>query len=838
MEQVELIATAAFGLEAIVEREVQKLGYTETRVEDGRVRFKGDLTAICKANLWLRTADRVQLVMGEFHCPDFEQLFERTKEMPWEEWLTVDAKFPVYAKSVKSMLTATPSVQRAVKKAIVERLKTKHNRIWFDEEGPEYAIEISLLNDRALLTIDTSGEGLHKRGYRQMTTEAPLKETLAAALIQLSYWNRDRILVDPFCGSGTIPIEAALIARNMPPGGDRSFAAETWPQVSIKLWTEARKEARDLRQKPLEMSIIATDMDPQVIRLARKHASDAGVGTDIHFERKLFAEFKEYREYGCMICNPPYGERMGERDTVDQLNEDFGEIMRMHPTWSFYCLTSHPMFERQAGQTADRRRKLYNGRIECTYYQYQGPRPPREAALVAAELEASIPAPPLDFRPNKPPTRGPAAGQVIDTLTTPVESSDNYREDDSQSDSAPLVYESTAITGLTPALINRMKTLDFRPLKPPMRGPRATGEVASSEAPASSEGTSSDAPAPTPWVRPIPAPPLDFKPMRPPTRGPLAQAAAALAAETPAESSAPTTETADIAAPAPAPVVAWTRPIPPPPLDFKPMKPPTRGPMAQAAAESESESSGDAPGPSSETTSSAPPPVAPTDWSSRPVPPPPLDFKPMRPPTRGPLAQAAAESESSTDAPGPSSETTSSAPHPVAPTDWSSRPVPPPPLDFKPLKPPTRGPLAQGGGITLAVPSLKSAAAYSSRPIPAPPLDFKPMKPPTRGPLAQAPVPVESVVVAPECTLPVESLVPVAVHQSPESIPAESLPPIEIPYLSEPESAPAVAPIEPPTVEAVLAPTPIEPVRPAALSLADMARRVQPEIIGPCEGVG
>ena len=783
MEQVELIATAAFGLEAIVEREVQKLGYTETRVEDGRVRFKGDLTAICKANLWLRTADRVQLVMGEFHCPDFEQLFERTKEMPWEEWLTVDAKFPVYAKSVKSMLTATPSVQRAVKKAIVERLKTKHNRIWFDEEGPEYAIEISLLNDRALLTIDTSGEGLHKRGYRQMTTEAPLKETLAAALIQLSYWNRDRILVDPFCGSGTIPIEAALIARNMPPGGDRSFVAETWPQVSIKLWTEARKEARDLRLKPLEMSIIATDMDPQVIRLARKHASDAGVGTDIHFERKLFAEFKEYREYGCMICNPPYGERMGERDTVDQLNEDFGEIMRMHPTWSFYCLTSHPMFERQAGKTADRRRKLYNGRIECTYYQYQGPRPPREAALAAAELEASIPAPPLDFRPNKPPTRGPAAGQVIDTLTTPVESNDSYREDDSQSESTPLVYESTAITGLTPALVNRMKTLDFRPLKPPTRGPRATGEGQSSEAPASAETSTADAPAPAPWVRPIPAPPLDFKPLKPPTRGPLAEAAAAAAAAgTSTDGSMPPDEAA------------------------------------------------------------APPPSAPTDWSSRPVPPPPLDFKPMKPPTRGPLVQAATQpaSTESGEKTSVAGSVATSPPPPLAtptPTDWSSRPVPPPPLDFKPLKPPTRGPLAQGGGMTLAVPKLKSAASYTSRPVPPPPLDFKPNIPPTRGPLAQSPVPVEPEV-APECTIPVESLTPVVVHQTPDTIATESTTPIEIPYISEPEPAPALPPIAPPTVEEVLAPSPIEPVRPAGLSLADMARRVSPEIIGPCEGVG
>ena len=599
MQQVELIATAAFGLEAIVEREVQKLGYTETKVEDGRVRFKGDLTAICKANLWLRSADRVQLVIGEFHCPDFEQLFERTKEMPWEEWLTIDAKFPVYAKSVKSMLTATPSVQRAVKKAIVERLKTKHNRIWFDEEGPEYAIEISLLNDRALLTIDTSGEGLHKRGYRQLTTEAPLKETLAAAMIQLSYWNRDRILVDPFCGSGTIPIEAALIARNMPPGGNRTFAAENWPQVSIKLWTEARKESRDLRLKPLEQSIIATDMDSQVIRLARKHANDAGVGTDIHFERKMFAEFNEYREYGVMICNPPYGERMGDRETVDQLNEDFGEIIRMHPTWSFYCLTSHPWFERQAGAQASRRRKLYNGRIECTYYQYQGPRPPREAALAEAEAEAAVPPPPLDFKPNKPPTRGPAAGQVIDTVTTPIESPQSYA-----AESRPTFSGAASSGEISVGLTNRMKTLDFKPLKPPTRGPMATaapsaaegdsspvsGESAASPPPAVGSSTETAPAATAQWTRPIPPPPLDFKPMRPPTRGPFATGSPtpgvtiADASPQPCGESTSSEPSGVGSAPAVAqsPVVAeWSRPIPPPPLDFKPMRPPTRGPLAQ-----------------------------------------------------------------------------------------------------------------------------------------------------------------------------------------------------------------------------------------------------------------
>jgi len=805
MDQVELIATAAFGLEAIVEREVQKLGYTETKVEDGRVRFKGDLTAICKANLWLRTADRVQLVMGEFHCPDFEQLFERTKEMPWEEWLTVDAKFPVYAKSVKSMLTATPSVQRAVKKAIVERLKTKHNRIWFDEEGPEYAIEISLLNDRALLTIDTSGEGLHKRGYRQMTTEAPLKETLAAALIQLSYWNRDRILVDPFCGSGTIPIEAALIARNMPPGADRSFAAETWPQVSIKLWTEARKEARDLRLKPLEQSIIATDMDPQVIRLARKHATDAGVGTDIHFERKTFAEFNEYREYGCLIANPPYGERMGDRDTVDQLNEDFGEIMRMHPTWSFYCLTSHPMFERLAGQQADRRRKLYNGRLECTYYQYQGPRPPREAALAAEEAERNVPAPPLDFKPNKPPTRGPAAGQIIDTVTTPVES----RYDSSESVPAP--FESTALTGLPPALVNRIKTLDFKPNKPPIRGPLAQADGATNAPAAPTSERAAGTPPSETWVRPIPAPPLDFKPMRPPTRGPLAQAAmaaaAAVAATDTSGDAAPAATEAVLAADVSANTSEITSEIPSEitletPSEVADDSAPT---ASEEPAEVQEESVAEAP--------------APPAWT-RPIPAPPLDFKPLKPPTRGPLAQAAMAGVSTPESDVAANNAAPTYDAPVvsspAPSAAWSRPIPPPPLDFKPNIPPTRGPMA-GKTLTPVSPVLES------RPIPPPPLDFKPMRPPTRGPFAQ-PRGLAEMAAAVEIATPP----PVA---------------IEVPYssepdLSEPEPSPAVAPLSPPTAREILAPTPIEPVRPAGLSLADLASRVPHPAMDIAEGVG
>ncbi len=452
MNQIELIATAAFGLEAIVEREVQKLGFTDTRIEDGRVRFKGDITAICKANLWLRCADRVLVVIGEFHCPDFEQLFERTKEMPWEDWLSADAKFPVYAKSVKSMLTATPTVQKAVKKAIVERLKTKHQRIWFDETGAEYPIEVSLLNDRATLTIDTSGEGLHKRGYRQETTEAPLKETLAAALVQLSYWNRDRILVDPCCGSGTIPIEAALIARNMPPGGDRSFAAELWPQVPMKIWTEARKEARDLRQKPLEQAILASDMDPQVIRLARKHASDAGVGMDIHFRAQAALGVQRIPRVRLHDREPAL-RRADGRSRFGR--PDVRRLWRHHAAASdlvVLLLTAHPVFERLAGRHADRRRKLYNGRIECTYYQYQGPRPPREAEAAAAEMLASIPNPPSDFKPLKSPIRGPAAGRPLDQFvtTTPLEEGPDLGQG----------YDFSNRPVPRPPL-------DFKPLKPP-----------------------------------------------------------------------------------------------------------------------------------------------------------------------------------------------------------------------------------------------------------------------------------------------------------------------------------------------------------------------------------
>ena len=374
---LELIATAAFGLEAVVARELSALGYSDQIVEDGRVRFQGDRSAIARCNLWLRSADRLLLRIGEFEASDFGELFDRTTELPWENWLTVDAEFPVRGRSVKSQLRSVPNCQRIVKKAIVERLKKRHARSWFDETGPTYSIEVSLLKNRATLTIDTSGAGLHKRGYRKYVGAAPLKETLAAALVQLSYWDESRQLVDPCCGTGTILIEAALIGRNVAPGLGRTFAAESWPQLPTNVWRTARTEARDTTRRPLEFRSIGTDVDHRPLALARQHAASAGVDDVIHFQQQPLDQFTTSRKYGCVISNPPYGERMGGQSTVARLYRDMGRLFAPLDTWSIYVLTAAAEFERLYGRRADRRRKLYNARIPCTYYQFNGPRPPR-----------------------------------------------------------------------------------------------------------------------------------------------------------------------------------------------------------------------------------------------------------------------------------------------------------------------------------------------------------------------------------------------------------------------------------------------------------------------------
>jgi putative N6-adenine-specific DNA methylase len=377
MDELELIATTSFGLEAVVAREIKALGYIEQRVEDGRVVFRGDELAICRANLWLRSAERLLLKIGEFDARDFGELFDRTIELPWASWIDATAAFPVRGKSVKSGLHSVPDCQRIVKKAVVESLKATYHCDWFDESGAASAIEVSILKDRVTLAIDTSGAGLHKRGYRTLSGPAPLKETLAAALIQLSYWNPQRPLVDPFCGTGTIPIEAALIGRNIPPGLHRKFAAEEWTRVSQKLWTVARAEAGDLATGKLDLPIIATDIDEEVLSLARYHARQVGVEADIHFQQKSLADFSSRKQYGCIICNPPYGKRSGTSEQAETLYGEMSRLFAQLDTWSVYVLAAHPQFERLFGRRPDRRRKLYNGRIECTYYQYYGPRPPR-----------------------------------------------------------------------------------------------------------------------------------------------------------------------------------------------------------------------------------------------------------------------------------------------------------------------------------------------------------------------------------------------------------------------------------------------------------------------------
>ena len=352
---------------------------TDQQVQDGRVFFTADEAAICRTNLWLRSGERVLIRMGEFEARDFGELFDRTRELPWERWLTRDCEFPVNGRSVKSQLHSVPDCQRIVKKAIVERLKSVYGVNWLDETGPKYAIEVGLLRDTATLTIDTSGDGLHKRGYRKLTAKAPLKETLAAALVQLSVWKPDRPFVDPFCGSGTIPIEAALIALNRAPGINRRFAANFWPQLGREVWDRAIEEANDLERPAPENVLIGTDIDADVLSLARYHAKQAGVSDLIHFQQQPFAELSSQKRFGCLIANPPYGERLEEKPEAERLHRSMRPILNALDSWSQFILTTEPNLESMLGRKATRRRKLYNARLACTYYQFLGPRPPKPA---------------------------------------------------------------------------------------------------------------------------------------------------------------------------------------------------------------------------------------------------------------------------------------------------------------------------------------------------------------------------------------------------------------------------------------------------------------------------
>lgn len=383
----ELIAPCHFGLEAVLKKEVQDLGYEITQVEDGKVTFLGDAEAVCRANVFLRTAERVLIKAGSFRAVTFEELFQGTKAIPWEEYIPADGKFWVTkANSIKSKLFSPSDIQSIMKKAMVERMKTGHKAASCPETGASYPLRVTLYKDQVTVGIDTSGESLHRRGYRKLTSKAPITETLAAALIMLTPWNKDRILVDPFCGSGTFPIEAAMMAANMAPGMNRSFLAEDWTNlIPRKCWYEAMDEANELVDDTVEVDIQGYDADGEIIRAARANAEAAGVAHMIHFQQRPVSELSHPKKYGFLITNPPYGERIEDKADLPALYAQIGERFQALDSWSAYIITAYEDVERYMGRKADKNRKIYNGMMKTYFYQFLGPRPPRRKAGDAGE---------------------------------------------------------------------------------------------------------------------------------------------------------------------------------------------------------------------------------------------------------------------------------------------------------------------------------------------------------------------------------------------------------------------------------------------------------------------
>lgn len=380
MDRLELIAPCHFGLEAVLKREIMDLGYEIAQVDDGRVTFYGDQKAICRANIFLRTAERVLVKVGYFKAETFDELFEKTKAIAWENYIPEDGKFWVAkAASVKSKLFSPSDIQSIMKKAMVERLKTKYKTNWFKEDGASYPLRVFLMKDMVTVGIDTTGTSLHKRGYRQHQGPAPISETLAAALIMLTPWRKDRVLVDPFCGSGTFPIEAAMIAANIAPGMNRSFLAEDWTKIVKKsMWYEAIDEANERINDDIEVDIQGYDIDGDVLRAARANAEEAGVDHLIHFQQRAVKDLRHPKKYGFIITNPPYGERLEEKEALPKLYGEFGESFKKLDSWSAYMITSYEDTERYFGRKADKNRKIYNGMIKTYFYQFMGPKPPRK----------------------------------------------------------------------------------------------------------------------------------------------------------------------------------------------------------------------------------------------------------------------------------------------------------------------------------------------------------------------------------------------------------------------------------------------------------------------------
>lgn len=380
MRTFDLLVPCHFGLEAVLKREIYDLGYEITKVEDGRVTFEGDEEAVCRANIFLRTAERVMIQVGRFKATTFEELFQGIKNLPWEEYIPEDGKFWVKkASSINSKLFSPSDIQFIAKKAMVERMKQKYHKEWFKEDGAAYPVRIFLLKDEVTVALDTSGDSLHKRGYRTMTSKAPLTETLAASLIMLTPWRKDRILVDPFCGSGTFPIEAAMIAANIAPGMNRDFTAEEWTNmIDRKLWYECVKEAEDMIDTTVKVDIQGYDIDGDVIKAARENAKRAGVEHMIHFQQRAVADLSHPKKYGFIITNPPYGERLEDKADLPALYTQIGQAYQRLDSWSMFLITSYTDTEKYIGRKADKNRKIYNGMLKTYFYQFLGPKPPKK----------------------------------------------------------------------------------------------------------------------------------------------------------------------------------------------------------------------------------------------------------------------------------------------------------------------------------------------------------------------------------------------------------------------------------------------------------------------------
>ena len=378
MKTMKLIAPCHFGVEAVLKKEIYDLGYEIETVEDGKVTFIGDEEAICRANVFLRTAGRILIRVGKFKAETFEELFQGTKAIPWEEYIPANGKFWVAkATSIKSKLFSSSDIQSIMKKAMVERMKQKYHKEWFREDGASYPVRVFIHKDEVVVGLDTTGESLHKRGYRKLTSKAPIAENLAAAMISLTPWRKDRILVDPFCGSGTIPIEAAMMAANIAPGMNREFTAHQWENIiDKKLWYEAVDEANDFMDINVETDIQAFDIDGKIVKSARENAKLAGVDHLIHFQERPVSQLNHPKKYGFVITNPPYGERLEDKSTLPPIYKEIGEAMKRLDTWSVYLITSYDDTEKYIGRKADKNRKIYNGMMKTYYYQFLGPKPP------------------------------------------------------------------------------------------------------------------------------------------------------------------------------------------------------------------------------------------------------------------------------------------------------------------------------------------------------------------------------------------------------------------------------------------------------------------------------